>query len=117
MPDLKNKVPDLGTKVPDPNLEVPDLRSGGIRLNLTPERGAEFGHFLKKTNLPPPEGVTTKKGHQIFFFGGGGKKTNPLMTILDPPLLSIPVLTSGDLNKTSKVTKTKRTSVSYVQFK
>ena len=36
MLDLKNKVPDLGTKVPDPKLEVPDLRSGGIRLNLTP---------------------------------------------------------------------------------
>ena len=36
MPDLKNKDPDLGTKVPDPKLEVPDLRSGGIRLNLTP---------------------------------------------------------------------------------
>ena len=36
VPDLKNKVQDLGTKVPDPKLEVPDLRSGGIRLNLTP---------------------------------------------------------------------------------
>jgi len=36
VPDLKNKVPDLGAKVPDPKLEVPDLRSGGIRLNLTP---------------------------------------------------------------------------------
>jgi len=29
-------VPDVGVKVPDPKLEVPDLRSGGIRLNLTP---------------------------------------------------------------------------------
>jgi len=36
VPDLKNKVRDLGAKVPDPKLEVPDLRSGGIRLNLTP---------------------------------------------------------------------------------
>jgi len=36
VPDLKSKVPDLGVKVPDPKLEVPDLRSGGIRLNLTP---------------------------------------------------------------------------------
>jgi len=36
MPGLKNKVPDLGVKVPDPKLEVRDLRSGGIRLNLTP---------------------------------------------------------------------------------
>jgi len=33
---LKNMVPDLGVKMPDPKLEVPDLRSGGIRLNLTP---------------------------------------------------------------------------------
>jgi len=37
VPDLKSTVPDLGVKVPDPKLEVPDLRSGGIRLNLTPE--------------------------------------------------------------------------------
>ena len=36
MPDLNGKVPDLGVKVPDPKLEVPDLKSGGIRLNLTP---------------------------------------------------------------------------------
>jgi len=36
VPDLKSKVPDFGVKVPDPKLEVPDLRSGGIRLNLTP---------------------------------------------------------------------------------
>jgi len=36
VPDLKNKVPVLGVKVPDRKLEVPDLRSGGIRLNLTP---------------------------------------------------------------------------------
>jgi len=36
VPDVKNKVPDLGVKVPDPKLEVPDLRSGVIRLNLTP---------------------------------------------------------------------------------
>ena len=36
MPDLKIKVPDFGVKVPDRKLEVPDLRSGGIRLNLTP---------------------------------------------------------------------------------
>jgi len=36
VPDLKIKVPDFGVKVPDRKLEVPDLRSGGIRLNLTP---------------------------------------------------------------------------------
>jgi len=28
--------PGSGVKVPDPKLEVPDLRSGRIRLNLTP---------------------------------------------------------------------------------
>jgi len=37
VPDLKSTVPDLGVKVPDPKLDVPDLRSGGIRLNLTPD--------------------------------------------------------------------------------
>jgi len=39
VPDLKIKVPDFGVKVPDRKLEVPDLRSGGIRLSLTPDNG------------------------------------------------------------------------------
>ena len=52
MPDLKNKVPDLGTKVPDPKLEVPDLRSGGIRLNLTPVHTVLTCELNKVNNLP-----------------------------------------------------------------
>ena len=50
MPDLKNKVPDLGAKVADPKLEVPDLRSGGIRLNLTPGYLAAFSNASRSNS-------------------------------------------------------------------
>jgi len=38
VPDLKCEVPDLLLELVDLKQQVPDLRSGGIPLNLTPER-------------------------------------------------------------------------------
>jgi len=48
---LKSTVPDLGVKVPDPTLEVPDLRSGGIRLNLTPDCAPVWYGFSSAADL------------------------------------------------------------------
>ena len=50
-------MPDLDAKVPDPKLEVPDLRSGGIRLNLTPDSAyynvtrLTDGHILQRLGM------------------------------------------------------------------
>ena len=46
MTDLPTEVPDAQIEVPDPKTEVHDLKSGGVRLNLTPAPESEFQTIL-----------------------------------------------------------------------